>query len=126
MHAHDPAETTTCSTIDPGRLGRSIDLARETAISTAEAAARVPSFRPGCRTHVATIHRWILHGVRGVRLEAVRLGGRWVTTVEALDRFARALTAASIGDAQAAPRNAGGGGRAAAERADLALTRMGL
>jgi hypothetical protein len=29
---------------------------------------------------------------RVVRLEAIRLGGRWLTSVEALQRFAAALT----------------------------------
>lgn len=37
--------------------------------------------------HVGTLHRWRLHGVRGVRLEVVRVGGRWMTSWQALDRL---------------------------------------
>lgn len=69
------------------------DLLSESLLSAPEAARRVPPTRLDRPTHVSTIIRWITHGVRGVRLEAVRLGGRWVTSVEALDRFAAALTA---------------------------------
>ena len=36
--------------------------------------------------------RYIRHGIRGVRLEGVRLGGRWITTLEAIDRFSADLT----------------------------------
>jgi hypothetical protein len=77
-----------------------IDITRETLISMSEAAGRVPSFRPGKKTHVATIFRWAQHGVRGVRLESIRFGGRLVTSVEALSRFVEALSNAP-GDAPA-------------------------
>jgi hypothetical protein len=51
----------------------------------------------GKRTHISTILRWIMHGAKApdgtrVRLEAVRLGGRWLTSREALQRFVQALT----------------------------------
>jgi hypothetical protein len=55
--------------------------------------------------HAGTIIRWITRGVcvRGqtVKLDAIRLGGRWVTSRSALDRFMARLTAAS--SAEAAP-----------------------
>ena len=35
----------------------------------------------------ATISRWAFPGVRGVRLEACRIGGRMYTSREALQRF---------------------------------------
>jgi hypothetical protein len=38
-----------------------------------------------------TLHAWIKRGVRGVRLEAVRVGGQWRTSAEALQRFYDAL-----------------------------------
>jgi hypothetical protein len=47
--------------------------------------------------HVATIHRWRLRGVRGVRLETYCLGGLRFTTAPALERFAAACTAAADG-----------------------------
>jgi DNA-binding transcriptional regulator YiaG len=40
----------------------------------------------------ASLYRWITQGTKGVRLEAVRAGGRWRTSVEALQRFSDALT----------------------------------
>jgi hypothetical protein len=92
----------------------------------AEAAARVPSFRPGKKTHVATIFRWIQHGVRGVKLEAVRLGGRWVTSVEALQRFAEACSASPAPDASPSHRPTSATHRRAAERADRELARLGV
>jgi hypothetical protein len=47
----------------------------------------------GRPVHVSTVLRWVLHGVRGVKLEAVRVGGRWATTLEAIRRFEAACTA---------------------------------
>lgn len=70
-----------------------IDLKTETKLSLSQAAKLVPPTRQDKQVHVSTIVRWILRGVRGVRLEAVRVGGRWVTTHEALERFSAALTA---------------------------------
>jgi hypothetical protein len=70
-----------------------IDLRTETKLSLAQAARLVPPTRQDKQVHVSTILRWILRGVRDVRLEAVRVGGRWVTTHEALERFSAALTA---------------------------------
>ncbi len=43
-----------------------------------------------------TVFRWALHGIGGVRLEAVRLGRRWFTNRAALDAFSRALAAQTI------------------------------
>jgi hypothetical protein len=73
------------------------DLTAETPLSLAAAAKLVPPARRGKRTHLSTLLRWICTGATApdgsrVRLEAVRLGGRWVTTREALARFAAALT----------------------------------
>jgi hypothetical protein len=42
----------------------------------------------GKRPHVSTIWRWCREGVRGVRLEYARLGGRLLTSRQALARFA--------------------------------------
>jgi Protein of unknown function (DUF1580) len=55
----------------------------------------LPSTLLGRRVHLSTVIRWRTRGVGGVRLEAVRLGGRWVTSREALARFTAAVTAAS-------------------------------
>ncbi len=58
-----------------------IDLARETLL-TRPAAARLMGVSKD------TIRHWIINGVRGVRLEAIRPGRWWRTSVEALQRFA--------------------------------------
>lgn len=66
-----------------------LDFDQEEAVTIAEATREVPGRRPNC----ATVWRWIDQGVRGVRLEAVPVGGRWYTTKEAIRRFLAALAA---------------------------------
>ncbi len=68
------------------------DVCRETPISLTAAAKTLPG-----QPHIATLHRWRLRGVRGVRLETVLVGGRRFTTQEALQRFFSATTAATNG-----------------------------
>jgi hypothetical protein len=70
----------------------------ETTVTVAEVAARLPGARAATRVHPATVTRWILTGARTpsgcrVRLEAARVGGRWITSSEAVARFVAALTA---------------------------------
>src|SRR5262245_55659395 len=70
----------------------------ESYISLAEATRRYPSYRQGRPTHVGTVIRHIVDGVRlpdgsRLHLEGWRLGGRWVTTAEAVERFVEGLTA---------------------------------
>jgi hypothetical protein len=74
-----------------------VDLSSETLLSLSQAARRLPPCRADRPVNPATIWRWIAKGARrpdGTRitLEAVRLGGRWLTSAEALARFAAALT----------------------------------
>ena len=73
-----------------------IDLEREHLISLAQAAKLRPAGRQGRPTHVSTVYRWISRGVRGHRLEAIRLGGAWYTSVSALQRFANLLSHESV------------------------------
>jgi hypothetical protein len=99
-----------------------IDLLTERTITLVEAARLVPPGRGGRPTHLSTLLRWIKPGVRGVRLEAVRLGGRWVTSREALQRFADRLTAT-----QACPTAPVRTGRARTDEAvEQELSRLGL
>jgi hypothetical protein len=73
-----------------------IDLARESLLTLAHAAELLPPGRRGRHTHPSTVLRWILGGVRTptgrVHLEGIRLGGRWLTSKEALQRFAERQT----------------------------------
>jgi hypothetical protein len=62
-----------------------------------QVARRGPSTRQGKPLHPSTALRWVLKGVktrdgRRVRLEAVRCGGRWVTSKAAFQRFLSAQT----------------------------------
>jgi hypothetical protein len=75
----------------------SIDLTAETTLTLTAAAKLVPPGHGGKKTHISTLLRWILDGVRSpsgekVRLEGARLGSRWITSKEALQRFMDRLT----------------------------------
>ena len=63
----------------------------ETVVPLNEAAKTLPG-----RPHASTVHRWRSVGVRGgIRLEALLVGGKWMTSVEAIRRFFLAATAAA-------------------------------
>ncbi len=53
----------------------------------AEWPACLPTRRGGRKIHTSTLYRWALHGVRGVKLESLQLGGTLATSREALERF---------------------------------------
>jgi hypothetical protein len=106
-----------------------IDLLTETVLGLKDAAKLVPSARQGRPVSFACLWRWVLHGAKApdgerVRLEAVRLGGRWVTSREALQRFAERLTPQA--QDQPAPPRTPRQRRRAAERAEKELERMGI
>jgi hypothetical protein len=63
-----------------------IDVSKEQ-IRTLSQVTRIVPGNP----HVATLHRWRLRGVKGVKLETVLVGGRRFTSVEALARFTERL-----------------------------------
>lgn len=63
---------------------------RDETITLHEAARRLPSIN-GRRIHYATVRKWARVGIGGIRLETHRLGGRTVTTPDALARFFAAL-----------------------------------
>lgn len=102
-----------------------LDLCEETPLSLSQVAKRLPPNRGGKPVHVSTVMRWITKGVRGVRLEAVRLGGRWVSTAEALQRFSDCLTAARY-DSDPAVTATTASTLKAAERADRELATLGF
>ncbi len=93
-----------------------------------KAAKKVPALREGRPVASSTIIRWIVDGCVGpdgkvVRLEAVRLGARWVTDEDALQRFVERLTPKA--ESRTAPRPPTSR-RNADERADRALRERGL
>jgi hypothetical protein len=69
-----------------------IDISAEKLLTLAQAARLRPLGRRGRATHVSTVYRWISRGVRGIRLESIRLGGTLYTSAEAVQRFADRLT----------------------------------
>jgi len=106
-----------------------IDSTNEALIGLDEAARLKPPSRSGKRTHASTILRWILNGSRApdgerVRLEGLRLGGKWVTSREAIQRFAERLTpnlSTTVVSVRSASRRQQG-----SERAAKALTKIGI
>src|SRR5262249_13455673 len=74
-----------------------IDITTESTLSLTQAVRLLPPGRRGRPVTLSCLLRWVLEGVRApdgrlVRLEALRLGGRWVTTRQAIQRFAESLT----------------------------------
>jgi len=99
-----------------------IDISNESIISLTEACRSLPAGRRGRPIHLSCILRWITQGStapdgRRVRLEAVRLGGRWITSREALTRFVEALTPQFDDEPAPAPRSPTARQRASAHAA---------
>jgi hypothetical protein len=70
---------------------------REHTLRLADIGNYLPPGRRGKRLSLSAALRWVLDGVRlpdgrRVKLEAVRCGNKWITSVEALERFADAQT----------------------------------
>lgn len=63
----------------------------EKLLSVAEAVAWLREEVGLTRSKLA-VWGWVVRGVRGVRLEAVSVGGRWYTSAGALRRFVSAST----------------------------------
>jgi hypothetical protein len=95
-----------------------------------QAARLFPPYREERRVNASTIFRWIVEGVRRpdgtrLRLEGARVGGRWLTSTHAIERFIRAQTPHL--DAAERPRERTQKQREkAAERAGKQLERIGI
>ncbi len=59
-----------------------INLQSDILLTLSDACRRFPH-----RPSPATLWRWRVKGVHGVRLECVRVGSRWCTTQQAVERF---------------------------------------
>jgi hypothetical protein len=80
------------------------------------------------KMNFSTVWRWALKGVhavdgRLVKLEAARVGGRWLTSKEALARFSAALTPT---DTDAAPIRTPTTQKKAGDAAKKRLKKMGI
>lgn len=69
-----------------------LDLSEQNLMSFAEVTRRLPPSPSGKKRHVATIHRWRRPGVRGVRLEAIRIGHQYFTSWSAVTRFVERIS----------------------------------
>jgi hypothetical protein len=115
-----------------------IDLATETAVPLSLVPQRFPhlgrNFGEAGRKRLcfSTVWRWVNKGVLGpqgrrVKLEALKLGGQLVTTEQAIQRFAEALTPAPrIEGEPLVVASLAPGKRKAAERADAELMKRGI
>jgi hypothetical protein len=107
-----------------------IDLAIEKTFPLSQASKFLPSARKGRPVSLSCLLRWVLDGVklkdgRRIRLEALRLGGKWVTSMEAIQRFAEAQTPTLEFRRQTLPQSPVRR-RKAAERAAKELERIGI
>ncbi len=108
-----------------------IDLASETIIPLGEVPSRLPPGRSGKPLTFSAVWRWALKGVKTpqgvVKLETVKVGGRLLTSEQALQRFAERQSG-WLGDsapARALPRTPGKRQRAS-ERAAEKLEEIGI
>jgi hypothetical protein len=110
-----------------------VDIRTEQLLSLPQAARRFPPYRQDRPVNPSTVWRWISAGVklpdgRRVKLGAVRLSGRWLTSVEAIERFIAAQTPdldAGVPASTPPPRTSGQR-RRVAEKAGEELERMGV
>jgi hypothetical protein len=68
-----------------------------------QAARQFCGYRNNATLHPATVYRWAIQGVvlpngERVFLEAIRIGGRYLTSQPAIARFVEAQTAARLGE----------------------------
>jgi Protein of unknown function (DUF1580) len=108
-----------------------IDLTTEALISLDDASRLVPAARRGKKTHLSTLLRWILKGCRGpngttVHLEAMRVGHRWMTSRQALQRFAESLTPRIASGEKSPTIRTSAARQRASERAAAELERLGV
>ena len=100
-------------------------------LSLSAAGRLFPGHRGGTSVDPSTVFRWVTKGTRTpgghpVKLEAVRVGGRWLTSHGAVARFVAALTgAASAPDTPAPAARTSNARRRASEKAAAALKAMG-
>jgi hypothetical protein len=103
-----------------------LELETEHLLRLADAGQHLPPRRGGRRPHPATFYRWAKAGLRGVRLETIRVGGSLCTSREALHRFCERLTEAEGPSPQAPVPASPASRRRAAERAGRFLDRIGI
>jgi hypothetical protein len=74
-----------------------IDISKDTLLTLREAISLLPRHRAGQPVSFSCVWRWAVHGVRGIKLETLRVGGGLCTTAKALQTFCEQLTAQAGG-----------------------------
>jgi hypothetical protein len=69
-----------------------ISIGSEELLSFTQLAKRIPRRRNDRPVHLSTIHRWRHPGIGGIRLECIRIGGVWHTSMEAFQRWCDRLS----------------------------------
>jgi len=97
----------------------SIDIHSDSLLTISQAAKSLPM-----RPNVSTVWRWVLQGCGGIKLESILIGGRRLTSSEAIQRFADARTAQASGEPipSRTPRQR----QAAIDRAERELAESGI
>jgi hypothetical protein len=72
-----------------------IDISSEHLIAIREVPKILPARVNGKVIHISAVYRWLLRGVRGIRLDSITIGGTTYTSTEALQRFAEQLSRTS-------------------------------
>jgi hypothetical protein len=110
-----------------------IIVAEEKVFPLADTPKHIPSRPGGKRLHKSTAFRWRNPGVRGERLETIRIGGTLYTSAEALQRFFERLSATDLStaiDRPTAPTaplaRRAAAARRRAEEADRKLEALGV
>ena len=96
-----------------------IDLSSENVFPVNEAPKHIPG-----RPSQASVWRWCLYGCGGIKLESILMGGRRLTSTEAIQRFADARTSQADG-APAPPRTSRQRQRGI-DRAEAELAKAGI
>jgi hypothetical protein len=100
-------------------------------LSLSAAGRLFPGHRGGKSVDPSTVFRWVTKGLRTtagrvLKLEAVRVGGRWLTSNPAVARFVTALTDAAVPtDSPTVPTRTPDASHRAARRASAILESMG-
>ncbi len=105
-----------------------IDITAEHLIAPREYCEMRPPGRNGRPMHIATAYRHIFNGVRGIKLEHVKIGSQIYTSREAVQRFIEAMTDLPRGKSPSPakpPRTTAARSKAFA-RAEAALDDLGV
>jgi hypothetical protein len=103
-----------------------IIVAEETVFPLGDVPKHLSIIRGGKKLHKATAFRWAARGIRGVKLETIRVGGSLCTTLRALQEFCERLSQTD-GQPAAMPSIRTPAARARAlAKAEAELTRLGI